>query len=75
MCSWEGLLDLKNEKHVVSLSFLSGQGSAPPRSCYYLILECLPTGDRLQLLSLGPIYLLPQLHALSPYLSLCISSI
>ena len=107
MCSWEGLLDLKNEKYVVSLFlFLAtrhvglwhlssqtlvpmGQTCAPcigstksePLDCQgslglvlilYLsrvqlplapaiifILECLSTGDKLQLLSLGLIYLLP----------------
>ena len=43
-----------------SLYPLSGQGSALHGSCHYLILEYLPTGDRFQLLSLGPVYLLPQ---------------
>ena len=27
---------------------------------YYILSQCLSTGDKLQLLSLGPIYLLPQ---------------
>lgn len=43
-----------------SLYLLSGQGSALHCSCHYFILEYLPTGDRFQLLSLGPVYLLPQ---------------
>ena len=107
MCSWEDLLDLKNEKYVVSLFLflatrhvglwhLSSQTLVPkcqtcapcigstksePLDCQgslglllilYLsrvqlplapaiifILECLSTGDKLQLLSLGLIYLLP----------------
>ena len=46
MCSREGLLDLKNEKYVVSLSFIWAGLSS--RSC---ILEYLSTGNRLLLLS------------------------
>ena len=54
MCSREGLLDLENEKHVVSYL-----GRA--QLLLLFILEYLPTGDKLQLFHLGPIYLLPQL--------------
>ena len=58
MRSQEGLLDLKNEIHVVSCL-----GRAwlllPP-----VILEDLSTGDELQLLSLGPIYLLRHVERL-----------
>ena len=53
MCSWEGLLDLENEEYVVSCL-----GTA--QLLLLFILEYLSTGDKLQLLSLGPIYLLPQ---------------
>ena len=52
MCSWEGLLDLENEKYVVSLS-LTWAGL----SFSLLLLSShwsLSTGDKLQLLSLGP---------------------
>ena len=53
MCSREGLLDLTNEKYVVSYL-----GRA--QLLLLFILEFLSSGDKLQLLSLGPIYLLPQ---------------
>ena len=56
MYSWEGLLDLENEKYVVSVFYLGGLSSSLPPA----ILEYLSTGDKLQLVSLGPIYLLPQ---------------
>ena len=49
--SWECLLDLENEKYVVS-----HLGRA---QLLLFILEYLSTGDELQLFSLGPIYLLP----------------
>ena len=52
--SWECLLDLENEKYVVSLL-----GRA---QLLLFILEYLSTGDELQLFSLGPIYLLPWEH-------------
>ena len=54
MRSWEGLLDLENRKYVVSLSFVGAGLSSS------FTLEYLSTGGKLQLLSLGPIYLLPQ---------------
>lgn len=50
MYSWECLLDLENEKYEV---FHLG------RAQLLLILEYLSTGDELQLLSLGSVYLLP----------------
>ena len=56
MYSLEGLLDLENEKYVVSVFYLG----RPQPLLLYFISECLSTGDKLQLLSLGPIYLLPQ---------------
>ena len=56
MYSWEGLLDFKNEEYVVFYLF-SGHGSA---ILLLLILEYLSIGDRLWLLSLEPICLLPQ---------------
>ena len=56
MCSQEGLLDFAHEEYVV-LYLLSGQGSASPPSCYFGVSV---TGVKLWLLSLGPIYLLPQ---------------
>ena len=56
MCSWEGLLDFENEEYVVFyLLWGRAQLLLPPAS-----LEYLSTGDELQLLSLRPIYLLPQ---------------
>ena len=55
MCSQEGLLDLENEEYMVSYL-----GRA--QLLLLFILEYLFTGDRLQLLSLGPIYLLPHHH-------------
>ena len=57
MCSQEGLLDLENEKYVPS----PGQGSAPPP----LHLGVSVHRVRLQLFSLGPIYLLPQFEEIS----------
>ena len=54
MCNQEGLLDLENQKDVVSYL-----GRAPLLLLF--ILEYLSTGDKLQLLSLGPIYLLLRL--------------
>ena len=48
------------------LYLLSKRGSAPPCSCHYLFLEYLSTGDRCQLLSLKPIYLLPHLDLRLP---------
>ena len=55
ICVLGGLLDLKNEKSVVSLSLIHTVLS----SSLFLPLS-LSTGDRFQLLSLEPIYLLPQ---------------
>ena len=57
MYSWEGLLDLENEKYVVTISGLS-LSYYPPAIIF--ILDYLSTGDKLQLLNLRPIYLLPQ---------------
>ena len=36
MCSWEGLLDLENEKYLVSLSLIWAGPSLFSRSCCYL---------------------------------------
>ena len=55
MCSQEGRLDLEKEKHVVS--YLGRAQLLPP-----LILEYLSTGNKLQLFSLRPIYLLPHFY-------------
>ena len=71
MWSQEGLLDLENEEYVVFISYLCPvcSVSAPLRQdrtqllcapALLFILEYLSTGDRLQLRSRGPIYLLPQ---------------
>ena len=57
MYSQEGLLDLEDEKYVVSLSLIWAGLSS---SLTPAILEYLSTGDRLQWLSLRPMYLLPQ---------------
>ena len=54
-CSQEGL-DLKNEEYVVFISYLGRAALFP----FLLFLESLSTGEKLQLFSLGPIYLLPQ---------------
>ena len=59
MNSWKDLFDLKNEKYVVSLSFIWA-GLRSSASAIIFILEYVSTGDRLQLLSLGPIYLVSQ---------------
>ena len=59
MCSWEGFLDLKNEEYVVSYLFPDrAQLLRPPAIIF--ILECLSTGDRLQLLHAGLLCLRPQ---------------
>ena len=55
-CSQGGFLDFKNEEYVV-FYLLSGQGSAVSCSCYFGV--SVHRGE-LQLLSLGPIYLLPE---------------
>ena len=57
MCSWGGLLDLKNE--MWSHYLLSMKGTAPSCSSSHLILKYLSTGE-IQVLSLGPVYLLSQ---------------
>ena len=57
LSSWEGFLDFENEKYVASY-LLSGQGLASSLDCP-AVLEFLSTGNELQLLNLGPIYLLP----------------
>lgn len=61
MCGWEDLLDFKNKECVV-FDLLSGriQLLLPP------ILESLSTGEELQLLSLGLIYLLASSPAECP---------
>ena len=60
MCSRGGLLDFGNEEYVVSY-LLSGQGPASSLDCPTIdIVEFLSTGNELKLLTLGPIYLLPQ---------------
>ena len=51
MCSREGLLDLENEEFVL-FYLLSGQGPA----------SSLSTGEKLQMLTLGPIYFRPHNH-------------
>ena len=58
--SFGGLLDLKNEKYVVSLAFYPNRTQLLLAPAIIFILKYLSTGDRFQLLSLGPIYLLPQ---------------
>ena len=51
LSSWEGLLDFKNEKYVVSY-LLSGQGPASSFDCHAVdMLELLSTGNELRLLS------------------------
>ena len=55
MCSWEGLLDFKNEENMV-FYLLSGKGSASHPSCYFG--ESVYRGRTLH--NLGSIYLLPQ---------------
>ena len=60
--SWQGLLDVENEEYVVSLFFAwAGLSSFLPLLLYF-VLEYMFTGDKVQLLCLGPIYLLPQEH-------------
>ena len=54
-----GVSELKKEKYVVSLSFIWA-GLRSSASAIIFILEYVSTGDRLQLLSLGPIYLVSQ---------------
>ena len=57
-CSWEGLLDLRNEEYVV---FYLGRAQPPPSSSFYgvsAIEEFLSTGEKL--CSLEPTRLLPQ---------------
>ena len=56
MYSQEDLLDLENEKHVVSIFYL---GRTQLLSCSYYFGVSVHRGQ-LQLPSLGPIYLLPQ---------------
>ena len=60
VCGWGGPLDFKNKKcgHLI---FLLQQNSAPLCSCHYIFLE-ISVEDKLQLLSLGPIYLLPYIY-------------
>ena len=58
MCSWEGLLDFQNEEYVV-FYLLSRQ--RPALSLASAVKEFLSTGNKLQLLKLGPIHLLPQI--------------
>ena len=48
MCSREGLLDLKNEKYVISF--------IRPQLLLFFVLKYLSMGDKLQLFSLGPIF-------------------
>ena len=59
MYSREGLLDFANEDYVVSFIWAGPNLSYYPPAIIF-ILEHLSTGDKLQRLSLGPIYLLPQ---------------
>ena len=59
LCGREGLLDLESEECVVSLSLI---WAAPLLLAVIFVLEYLSTGDKLQLLSLGPISLLPQVQ-------------
>ncbi|KAJ8775921.1 hypothetical protein J1605_015984 [Eschrichtius robustus] len=60
MCSREGLLNFENVEYVV-FYLLSGQGPASSLNCPAIdILEFLSTGNELLLLTLRPIYLLPQ---------------
>ena len=59
MCSQEGLLDLKNgltSRIVKETLLISYLGRAQLLSHFYIIfiLEYVPTGDKLQWLSLGP---------------------
>ena len=60
MCSLGSLLDLRNEKCDLFIFYLL----APD---IIFVLEFLSTGDRFQLLSLRPIYLLPQVYFLPQY--------
>ena len=60
MCSLGSLLDLRNEKSDLLIFYLL----AP---IIIFVLEFLSTGDRFQLFSLRPIYLLPQMYFLSQY--------
>ena len=56
MYSWEGLTDLENEKYKVSYL---GRAQLFSKSCYSGVSV---HREQFQLLSLGPIYLLPQSH-------------
>ena len=56
MCSREGLLNLENEKYVVSLSLIWAELSF---SSLLLFWSIRPQGMNSSRLSLGPIYLLP----------------
>ena len=56
MCSQEDFFDLKNEEYVVFYLFWTELSSFFPPA----ILEYWFTGDKLWLLSLGPLYLLSQ---------------
>ena len=59
MCSRGGLLDFENGEYVVFYS-LSGRGPASSLDCPAIDILAFPsTGNELQLLTLGPIHLLP----------------
>ena len=64
MCILEVPLDLENKEYVV-FYLLSGQGLSSFNYPTVFILEYQSTGVKLQLFSLGPIYLLPQSDAIS----------
>ena len=65
MCSPEGLLNFENVEYVV-FYLLPGQGPASSLDCPAIdILEFLSTGNEFLLLTLRPIYLLPQVYAFS----------
>ena len=57
MCRSGGLLDLKNEKYVVSI-FYPSRTQLLLAPAIIFIMKYVSTGDRFQLLSLGTIYLL-----------------
>ena len=60
LCSWEGLLDLENEKYVSSVFYVGrAQLLLPPA-----VLEYLSTGNDLQLISLRSRYLLSHYNCL-----------
>ena len=64
LCSREVPLDLKNEKYVVFIFYLSRVHSLVLNSYIVFILEHPSTGDNFQMLSLGPFYFLQHTEGL-----------